>query len=135
VATSQKGDLAMIVVGIDPHKQTHTAAAVERATGELIGELTVSASPEGAERLLAWAAALQPAPLFALEDCRHVSRSLESLLLARGQQLVRVPPKLMAAHRRCGRCRGKSDAIDALAVARAALREPLPAARPAPACP
>jgi transposase len=132
VATSQKGDLAMIVVGIDPHKQTHTAAAVERATGELIGELTVSASPEGAERLLAWAAALQPAPLFALEDCRHVSRSLESFLLARGQQLVRVPPKLMAAHRRCGRCRGKSDAIDALAVARAALREPLPAARPAP---
>jgi transposase len=37
---------------------------------------------------------------------------------------VRVPPKLMAPERRAGRARGKSDPIDALAVARAALREP-----------
>jgi len=43
---------------------------------------------------------------------------------APAKELVRVPPKLMAAERRAGRLRGKSDAIDALAVARAALREP-----------
>jgi transposase len=49
---------------------------------------------------------------------------LERQLLTAGEQLVRVPPKLMAPERRHGRARGKSDPIDALAVARAALREP-----------
>jgi transposase len=49
---------------------------------------------------------------------------LERFLLASGERVVRVPPKLMAGVRRGGRQRGKSDAIDALAVARAALREP-----------
>src|SRR5207253_7363308 len=62
--------------------------------------------------------------LWALEDCRQLTRWLERQLLEAGEQLVRVPPKLMAPERRAGRARGKSDPIDALAVARAALREP-----------
>jgi transposase len=49
---------------------------------------------------------------------------LSGRLFAAGESLVRVPPKLMAPERRAGRARGKSDPIDALAVARAALREP-----------
>jgi transposase len=53
-----------------------------------------------------------------------VSSAPERLLLASGERVVRVPPKLMAGARRGARQRGKSDAIDALAVARAALREP-----------
>jgi transposase len=114
----------VIVIGIDPHKQSQTAVAVERATGELVGELTVPATPEGASRLLAWARAFGAERLCALEDCRHVTRALERFLLAREQGVVRVPPKLMAGQRRGSRSRGKSDAIDALAVARAALREP-----------
>ena len=66
---------------------------------------------------------------FAVEDCRHLTRRLEADLLAAGERLVRVPPRLMAGARRSSRERGKSDPIDALAVARAALREPdLPAA-------
>jgi transposase len=60
----------------------------------------------------------------ALEDCRHVTRALERRLLASAERLVRVPPRLTAPQRRGGRLRGKSDAIDALAIARAALREP-----------
>jgi transposase len=62
--------------------------------------------------------------LWALEDCRQLTRWLERELLAAAEDLVRVPPKLMAPERRAGRARGKSDPIDALAVARAALREP-----------
>ena len=59
-----------------------------------------------------------------------LSRRLESDLLAAGEAVVRVPPKLMAGARRSSREPGKSDPIDALAVARAALREPdLPVAR------
>jgi transposase len=42
----------MIVVGVDPHKQTHTAVAVDRQTGELLGGLTVRAGEEGHARLL-----------------------------------------------------------------------------------
>jgi transposase len=120
----------VIVLGVDPHKQSYTAAAVERATGELRGEQTVHARRHGHERLLAWARSLGEERLWAVEDCRHVSVALERFLLASGERVVRVPPKLMAGTRRSARSRGKSDAIDALAVARACLREPrLPAAR------
>jgi transposase len=120
----------VIVIGVDPHKQTHTAAAVDAALGELRGERTVRARRAGQEQLLEWARTLEGERLWALEDCRHVSISLERFLLASGERVVRVPPKLMAGARRSARQRGKSDAIDALAVARACLREPsLPSAR------
>jgi transposase len=120
----------MIVIGVDPHKQTHTAAAVDRQTGELLGELTVRGNQEGHARLLEWARELGGERSFALEDCRQVSCRLERFLIGRGERVVRVPPKLMAGARRAARSRGKSDAIDALAVARAAIREPgLPAAQ------
>jgi len=71
-----------------------------------------------------------PGARFAVEDCRHLTRRLEGDLLAAGFAVVRVHTRLMAADRRGGRQPGKSDPIDALAVARAALREPdLPVAR------
>jgi transposase len=63
----------MIVIGVDPHKQTHTAAAVDRSTGELLGELTVKGDREGHARLLEWARELGSERGFALEDCRQVS--------------------------------------------------------------
>jgi transposase len=120
----------VIVIGVDPHKQTHTAAAVDAALGELRGERTVRAHRAGHEQLLGWARALAGERLWALEDCRHVSVVLERFLLGSGERVVRVPPRLMAGARRSARQRGKSDAIDAAAVARAALREPaLPSAR------
>src|SRR5262249_10233228 len=62
--------------------------------------------------------------LWAVEDCRPLTGWLERQLLELGEQLVRVPPKLTVSERRAARTRGKSDPIDALAVARAALREP-----------
>jgi transposase len=114
----------MIVIGIDPHKRTHTAVAVDRATGEHRGELTVEARERGQGELLRWARELDSERTFALEDCRHVSGSLERSLIAHGERIVRVAPKLMGENRRSSRGYGKSDAIDALAVARAALREP-----------
>ena len=57
--------------------------------------------------------------VWAIEDCRHLSARLERDLLTAGQKVVRVPPKLMAQTRASARTRGKSDPIDALAVARA----------------
>jgi transposase len=120
----------VIVVGVDPHKQTHTAVAVSQTSAELKGELTVKARAQGHEELLAWARERGGERLFALEDCRHVSGALERFLIGHGERVVRVPPKLMGQSRKAARSYGKSDAIDALAVARAALSEPeLPKAR------
>jgi transposase len=110
----------MIVIGVDVHKHSLTAVAVDEA-GRMLGEKTVGAADDG---LLAWAGELDGERLWALEDCRQLTRWLERRLVAAGEELVRVPPKLMAPERRAGRARGKSDPIDALAVARAALREP-----------
>jgi transposase len=114
----------VIVVGIDPHKQTHTAVALEEATGRVLAELTVKARTPGFERLLDWARRLDGQRLFAVEDGRHVSAHLERHLIERGERSVRVPPRMMGESRRSDRVSGKSDPIDATAVARAALRHP-----------
>src|SRR4051794_39240258 len=61
--------------------------------------------------------------VWAIEDCRHVSRRLELALVAAGERVVRVAPQLMGQSRQGERQPGKSDQIDALAVARAVVRE------------
>ena len=118
----------MVTLGTDAHKRSHTVVATD-AVGAELGSVTVAATPEGHLRLVQWAAQFEQRR-WAIEDCRQLSRRLEADLLAVGEQVVRVPPKLMAGARRSARTRGKSDPIDALSVARAALREPdLPVAR------
>jgi transposase len=113
----------MMVVGVDPHKQTHTAVAVDEA-GRKQAQKTVKARRDGHLHLLAWARQAAPAGRYwAVEDVRHVAGNLIRDLLAAGEKVVFVAPRLMAAQRRGGRERGKSDPIDALAIARLALRE------------
>jgi transposase len=112
----------MIVIGIDSHKRTHTAVAADE-TGRKLAEATVAATGAGHLELVRWAERFSDRR-FALEDCRHLSRRLSADLLRAGESVTRVPPKLMAGARRSSREPGKSDPIDALAVARAALREP-----------
>src|SRR5919197_2162473 len=110
----------MIVIGLDVHKQSVTAVAVDEA-GRPLAERAIRV---GSDELLGWAAALDSERLWAVEDCRQLTGWLERQLLGAGEDLVRVPPKLTVPERRAGRTRGKSDPIDALAIARAALREP-----------
>jgi len=118
----------MVVLGTDAHKRNHTVVAADEAGVEL-GSITAAATPEGHLRLVKWAARW-PERRWAIEDCRALSRRLEADLLKLGEQVVRVPPKMMAGVRRSARTGGKSDPIDALAVARAALGEPdLPVAQ------
>lgn len=120
----------MVVLGIDAHKRTHTVVAVDEAGRQLGVKVTQSTSSAAHLELVAWAGRFGPVRRWAVEDCRHLSRRLEADLLAAGEQVARVPPKLMAGARDSARTYGKSDPIDALAVARAALREPdLPTAR------
>lgn len=112
----------MVIIGADLHKRTHTAVAIDE-TGRKLGQRTVTATPDGHRELLDWARGLGQ-HRWALEDCRNLSRRLEADLVRAGESVVRVPPKLMAGSRAGVREPGKSDPIDALAVARAALREP-----------
>jgi transposase len=112
----------MIVIGTDTHKASHTAAAVDGATGQVLAERTVRAKRRSFEDLLRWARRVASERVWALEDCRHVSGALERFLLARGEHVVRIAPKLTAGSREGSRERGKSDAIDAVAIARAAIR-------------
>jgi transposase len=121
----------MMVIGIDPHKQSRTAVAADEL-GRRKAQKTVRARRDGHRELIAWARQACPdGRTWAVEDVRHVAGGLVRELLAAGEAVVFVPPKLMAGARSGGRERGKSDPIDALAVARAALREEitLPAAR------
>src|SRR5439155_1995125 len=96
------------------------AVAID-AAGRPIGEkMVVVVSDE----LVGWACTLGGTRLWVVEHCRQPTGWLERQLLSVGEELVRVPPKLTVPERRAGRTRGKSDPIDALAIARAALREP-----------
>jgi transposase len=114
----------MVVVGADVHKRTHTFVAVDEV-GRKLGEKVVVATSAGHAEAVMWARERFGADVvWAIEDCRHLSARLERDLLTAGQQVVRVPPKLMAMTRKSARTRGKSDPIDALAVARGFLREP-----------
>src|SRR5215212_4595601 len=98
----------MIVIGADPHKREHTAAAADSATGELRSSERVAASAAGHVALLDWARALDAERIWAIEDCRHVSERLERFLVERGERVVRVAPKLMGEARLGQRERGKS---------------------------
>ncbi|KPN47760.1 IS110 family transposase [Mycobacterium sp. 050128] len=114
----------MVVVGADVHKRTHTFVAVDEV-GRKLGEKIVKAITAGHAEAVMWARECFGAQLvWAIEDCQHLSARLERDLLTPGQQVVRIPPKQMAQTRASARRRGKSDPIDALAVARGFLREP-----------
>jgi transposase len=113
----------MIVIGADTHKRTHTLAAVNAATGRVVATRTVAADADGMLEAWRWAHRLDGERGWAIEDCRHVSGRLERSLVGHGERVVRVPPRLMGESRRGERRPGKSDEIDAVAVARAALRE------------
>ena len=123
MAKQMEGTMQMIVIGADTHKDTHTAVAVADGTGQLVDELTAAARKAGFAQHLDWARGLDPDRVWAIEDCRHVSGGLERFLIASGERVVRVPPKLMGKSRKGSRERGKSDPIDAANVARAALQE------------
>lgn len=114
----------MIVIGADTHKSTHTLAAVDAATGRIVATKTIAADAAGMLGGWRWAHELKdPERVWGVEDCRHVSGRLERALVGQGERVVRVAPKMMGQTRRGERRPGKSDEIDAVAVARAAVRE------------
>lgn len=113
-----------IVIGMDVHKKTHTLVAVD-LTGRKLAEKTIGTTSTAHGEVIRWARKrFGEDILWGVEDCRSLTGRLEGDLLGAGMSVVRVPPHLMGKARYSSRERGKSDSIDALAVARAVLREP-----------
>ena len=113
----------MIVIGADTHKASHALAAVDEGTGRVRGSRQIKADGPGHLAAVRWARELDEERVWAIEDCRSCSGRLEQALLAAGERVVRVPPHRMGASRKGEREPGKSDQIDALAVARAVVKD------------
>ncbi len=113
----------MIVIGADTHKGSHALAAVDEGTGKVRASRQIKADDAGHLAAVRWARELDEERVWAIEDCRSCSRRLEQALLAAGERVVRVPPHRMGASRKGEREPGKSDEIDALAVARAVVKD------------
>lgn len=114
-----------VTLGVDAHKRSHTVVAVD-AVGKKLAAKTVPSTSIGHAAALSWARVQFGVDLVwgGIEDCRSMTARLERDLMAANQIVVRVPPHLMSRSRASSREPGKSDPIDALAVARAVLREP-----------
>jgi transposase len=109
------------MIGIDPHKATHTAVAISRDEG-VLGELKVRACPAQVERLRDWAATFDE-PVWAIESAGGLGYLLAQQLVAAGETVFDVSPMLAARVRLLGSAKSqKNDSNDALSVAVAALR-------------
>src|SRR5260221_5520735 len=111
------------MIGVDPHKSSHTAVAIGAAE-EPLGEVRVRASAAQAGRLVRWAAAW-PERTWAVEGAAGLGHLLAQQLVAAGEKVLDVPPKLAARVRllQAGDT-NKNDPNDAFSVAVAALRSP-----------
>lgn len=117
----------MVTVGIDPHKHVHVAVAVG-ADGRRIGKpATVKNDAPSIFTLLTWIRSISDGTpvTWAIEDGRGFARRLADGLLLAGHEVVWVPTRLAAAHRKLHAATGaKSDAVDAAAAAHAAIATP-----------
>ena len=86
--------MAGVMIGIDPHKGSHTAVALD-AREQRLGQLRVRASGRQAERLLEWAGGW-PRRTWAIEGARGLGLLLAQQLIAAGEHVLDVPPKLAA---------------------------------------
>lgn len=117
----------MITIGLDPHKTTHTATAVDPLTNRPISTIRIDASLSEYRRLLAWSGQW-PERRWAVEGAGGLGRHVAQWLLARGQDVVDVHASATARVRQLSRGDGrKNDAIDAAAAATVAAQG---AARP-----
>jgi transposase len=107
----------MMVIGIDPHKSTHTATAVDPTTNRAVASIRIQANLADYRRMLSWARQFDQRR-WAVENAEGLGRHLSSWLLARGEQVVDVPTTATARVRQLSRGGGrKNDQIDAAAAA------------------
>ena len=103
----------MFIIGIDPHKASHTAVAVDRSES-VVDSICVEADRHQRSRLLEWAARFEPRT-WAVEGATGLGAMLAQQLVGIGEHVVDVPAKLSARVRLLERGRiDKTDPNDAL---------------------
>src|SRR5680860_756116 len=102
-------------IGIDPHKATHTAVAID-GSEVVLSEITIAADRSQTEKLVDWANQLDgDGRLWAVEAAGGLGYLLSQQLIARGERVVDVPPVLASRVRVLGSGRSdKNDPNDAL---------------------
>lgn len=111
----------MFVIGIDSHKDTLSACLVDHL-GAPLEHRTIHNTPAGHRQLIAWAQTCRAARV-AIEGSGTFGRPAAVAAMAAGLDVREVPPQLTARHRRRGRTHTKTDQVDALVIARVALRD------------
>jgi hypothetical protein len=107
----------VVIIGVDPHKRTHTASALEPGTHRVLDTLQIDATLAGYRQLARWAARFGDRR-WAVENARGLGRHLAQWLAARGEQVHDVPCTATARVRELSRGgRRKNDVIDAAAAA------------------
>jgi transposase len=110
----------VITIGIDPHKRSLTAAALDPHS-RLLGQLRLPATSQAATQLLAWAQQW-PQRCWAVEGASGLGRGIAQLLFTAGEPVLDVPAKLAAHARLLGTSSARmTDLADACSVAAAAL--------------
>jgi transposase len=113
--------MAAVMIGVDPHKGSHTAVAIG-ADEEPLGQVRARASAQQAERLVTWAA-YWPERTWAVEGAGGLGYLLAQQLVAAGEQVLDIQPKLGARVRLLATgASNKNDPNDARSVAIAAMR-------------
>jgi transposase len=113
----------MVIVGIDAHTRRHAAAAIDEH-GRVLEVIEVGAAVEELDRLIAWITVFDGRRLVAVEGAKGFGLALTRRLLDAGEHVVDIATHLTADGRRSSRRRGKDDEIDAITIARVAMREP-----------
>lgn len=108
--------LSVPIIGIDPHKHSHTAVTLD-GSEEIIAHIRIDASADQVDQLLLWAPA-DPGRVWAIENAKGMGRLLSQQLVARGETVLDVPATLAARTRMLsGKSATKTDAHDARSVA------------------
>jgi transposase len=123
--STSKENSVTVMIGVDPHKGSHTAVAIDEDE-HVLGELRVRSGPKQLDRLMAWAKQF-PERTWAIENATGLGYLLAQQLVAAGERVLDVQPKLAARVRLLAtESTNKNDPHDARSVAIAALRSPSP---------
>jgi transposase len=107
---------SVVIIGLDPHKRTHTASALEPGTHRVLATLQIEATLAGYRQLLRWAGRFE-SRRWAVENARGLGRHLAQWLTTRGEQVADVACSATARVRELSRGRRKNDVLDAAAAA------------------
>ena len=112
----------MVTIGVDAHKRVHQALALDDA-GTVLGSWRGANTPDSWQQLFSWATTLPGPRQWGVEGAWNYGRGLAQFLVAQGETVDEVNPRWTAERRRRARKPGKSDRLDAHAVAKLVREE------------